>query len=157
MEAVRPGVDTYVLELLQRRTFKAADFYESPRGICRLLPPTTWLLAETAPTWAQLVAPVAEQVVQALAQGPGSRIQKLSTPLTNSKRRARQVRHRAPEPATPRTPKPRATCRRWVGNFPIRDASTATTACPALVRRGERVPHSRHWQAILNAGKASED
>ncbi len=120
MEAVRPRVDAYLLDLLQQRTFTATDFYESPRGICRLLPPTTRLLAETAPRWAQLVAPVAEQVTQALADVPGSRIQKLSTPLTNSKRRARQIRHRAPEPAPQRIPRPAATCRRCGGELPHR-------------------------------------
>ena len=39
METVRPKVDAYVLDLVGERTFKATDFYESPRGICRLLPP----------------------------------------------------------------------------------------------------------------------
>src|SRR5207245_4972458 len=80
-------VDAYLLELLQQRTFKATDFYESPRGICRLLPPTTRLLAGTSQTWAQLVAPVAEDVARALAETPGSRVHRLSTPLPNSNRR----------------------------------------------------------------------
>lgn len=118
METVRPRVDAYLLDLLQQRTFKATDFYESPRGVCRLLSPTTRLLAETAPTWAQLVAPVAEQVTQTLAQAPGSRVKRVSTPLTNSRRRARQMRRRAPTPAIPKAPKPRATCRRCGGELP---------------------------------------
>jgi CRISPR-associated endonuclease Cas1 len=120
MEPVRPKVDAYVLDLLGERTFKATDFYESPRGICRLLPPTTRLLAETGSTWARLVAPVAERVAQTLAEAPGARIRQLSTPLTNQKRRARQVRRRAPAPTAPVTPKAKPTCRDCGGELPHR-------------------------------------
>jgi hypothetical protein len=68
MEPVRPEVDAYVLDLLQQRTFKASDFYENGRGNCRLLAPMTHLLAETAPTWGRLVAPIVEQVARTLAE-----------------------------------------------------------------------------------------
>ena len=150
MEAVRPKVDAYVLDLLQQRTFAAADFYESPRGICRLLPPTTRLLAETAPAWARLVAPVAEQVTRALAETPGSRIKKLSTPLTNSKRRAPQVRRRAPQPAPPRIPKPRAACHRCGGELPHRNRIYCDDCLPHYQRE-------QYERAFQGSGLAAID
>ena len=66
MEAVRPRVDTYVLGLLRSHTFAARDFFETRQGVCRVLPPLTHLLAETAPTWAKAVAPHAERIARDL-------------------------------------------------------------------------------------------
>jgi CRISPR-associated endonuclease Cas1 len=66
MEAVRPQVDAYLLDLLTNHTFSARDFFETRQGICRLMPPLTHLLAETAPMWAIAVAPVAEEVATTL-------------------------------------------------------------------------------------------
>jgi hypothetical protein len=148
MEAVRPRVDAYLLELLQRRTFKAADFYESPRGICRLLPPTTRLLAETAPTWAQLVAPVAEQVAQALADAAGSRVKELATPLTNRKRGARQTRRRASAPVLSQNPKPKPTCRRCGGELPHRERTYCDDCLPHYQRE-------QYAQAFHGSGLAA--
>lgn len=39
LEPVRAEVDTYVLELLQTRVFRASDFFETRKGVCRVLPP----------------------------------------------------------------------------------------------------------------------
>jgi CRISPR-associated endonuclease Cas1 len=66
MEAVRPQVDAYVLQVLQSHRFGARDFFETRQGVCRLMPPLTHLLAETAPIWAKAVAPIAESVAQTL-------------------------------------------------------------------------------------------
>jgi hypothetical protein len=66
MEAVRPRVDRWLLELLARRTFAARDFFETRTGQCRVLPPLTHELAETTVLWARAIAPVAERVAQTL-------------------------------------------------------------------------------------------
>jgi CRISPR-associated endonuclease Cas1 len=136
MEAVRPNIDAYLLDLLHERTFKATDFYETPRGICRLLPPTTHTLAETAPAWARLIAPIAEQVTQALAEAPGSRIQKITTPLTGSKRRAVHSRRRPPTVAAPPPPKPWPTCRNCGGELPHRNRVYCDSCLPTNSRNG---------------------
>jgi CRISPR-associated endonuclease Cas1 len=142
MEGIRPKVDAHVLDLLQQRTFRVSDFYESPRGICRLLPPATRLLAETAPRWAQLVGPAAEQLAQALAEPPGSRVRELSTPLTNSKRRARQVRSRRPAPAPKGSPKAKATCRRCGGELP----REGRVYCDSCLPHFQREQYERAFQ-----------
>jgi CRISPR-associated endonuclease Cas1 len=155
MEPVRPHVDSYLLDLLLHRTFKATDFYESPRGICRVLPPVTKLLAGTAPTWAHLVAPVAESVTQTLAAAPNSRIEKPSTPLTNRKRRETRIRRSAPALAAPKAPPARATCRECGGELPHprrvycddcltqhQEQGAGLTGAEWATRRGEDPTHS---------------
>ncbi len=113
MEAVRPNVDAFVLELLRRRVFRASDFFETRQGVCRMLPPLTHSLAETAPTWAKYVAPVAERVARLLATAPGARIRRITTPLTQSNRSAGRdgFRHKAKSSATVRAALPPAACR----------------------------------------------
>lgn len=36
---MRPKVGAYVREQVERRTFRASDFFETRKGICRLLRP----------------------------------------------------------------------------------------------------------------------
>lgn len=59
MEAARPTVDAYLLELLQDRFFTRRDFAETARGVCRVNPPLSHELAETAQRWAEAIGPVA--------------------------------------------------------------------------------------------------
>jgi len=75
-------------------------------------------LAETLPTWGQLIAPVAERVAAMLAEAPGSRIDRLPTPLTNENRHAGRTRRR-PRLARP-LPRPElpAHCQRCGGEVP---------------------------------------
>jgi hypothetical protein len=70
MQAIRPQVDRYVLQLLQSHPFDARDFFEPRQGVCRLMPPMTHILAETTPIWAKAVAPVAELVAKTLYDTP---------------------------------------------------------------------------------------
>jgi CRISPR-associated endonuclease Cas1 len=91
MEPMRPQVDAFLLDLLQSRVFAKSDFVETREGVCRVLPPLTHFLVETAPRWAQAIAPVVEGVVQALikdaAQAQRTRVL-FTTPLTGANRSA---------------------------------------------------------------------
>ncbi len=73
MEPVRPHVDTFVLDLLSRRLFSRADFFETRDGWCKLMPSLAQAVAETASTWAGLVAPIAERVATLCAHGADRR------------------------------------------------------------------------------------
>jgi CRISPR-associated endonuclease Cas1 len=105
MEPVRPMVDAWVLDLLASRTFRRSDFFETREGVCRIMPPLTRLLAETAPRWGAAVAPVAERLVRQLLgqhsdKKPRRRRQSsrpVPTPLTQANRSAgrEKVRVRA--------------------------------------------------------------
>jgi CRISPR-associated endonuclease Cas1 len=137
MEAVRPDVDSYLLDLLERRIFHLNDFHETRRGVCRLLPPMTRLLAETAPGWARLIAPVAERVAAILAEAPGSKIDRLPTPLTNTNRHTRRqaMRRRPPAAVKPKGPKPPATCRGCGGEVPHPDRDFCDGCLPAYEKK----------------------
>jgi hypothetical protein len=87
MEAVRPQVDAYLLDLIEARTFSAKDFVETRKGVCRVLAPLTHTLAETAPRWAKAIAPVVEDVAALLVSGGGRQLS-LPTPLTQANRSA---------------------------------------------------------------------
>ena len=66
MEPIRPLVDEYVLNWLLHQPLEAEWFYEERNGRCRLMGRYAERLSETASTWAQAVAPIAEHVVRAL-------------------------------------------------------------------------------------------
>jgi len=103
MEPVRPVVDAWVLDLLASRTFRRSDFFETREGVCRIMPPLTRLLAETAPLWATAVAPIAESLArQLLGQHAGKKTRgrrrssrPLPTPLTQANRSAGRAKARA--------------------------------------------------------------
>lgn len=96
MEPVRPVVDRFVLDTLSARVFRREEFFETREGVCRVLPPVTLLLTQTATRWAKLLAPVAERVARRLADSVvhgedsarPSRPIRLPTPLTEARRSA---------------------------------------------------------------------
>jgi CRISPR-associated endonuclease Cas1 len=112
MEAVRPRVDAFVLQLLGSRTFRKSDLFETREGICRLMPPFTHELAETGALWARELGPVTERVARELfasvrenghmnatSKQKISRKDALPTPLTEGNRSAgRGPYKRKPKP-----------------------------------------------------------
>jgi len=123
MEPIRPRVDAYVLDLLDRRTFRSSDFIETRQGACRVLAPLTHELAESTTTWAQLVGPVVERVAATLAKTSEGAVRRVSTPLTGKSRAAaaRRALQGQTAPKSSRTPKPVATCRICGGPVPRPD------------------------------------
>ncbi len=69
MEAVRPAVDEYLLDLLTSHTFARLDFFETRDGNCRLMPTIARALAETSKRWSKALAPLAEQTAGMFAAG----------------------------------------------------------------------------------------
>ena len=51
MEAVRPKVDAYVLDLLDSHRFRARDFHETRTGECRIARPLAHALSDTVTSW----------------------------------------------------------------------------------------------------------
>jgi len=112
IEAVRPDVDTYVVELLRTRTWRWSDFLETRQGNVRIVPPLTHELAGTLSIWESRLAPIVEGVARAFATGPDSRVKRLPTLLTGASRSAGrdEIRRSAKSKPTPRVPIA-ATCR----------------------------------------------
>ncbi|MGO9197609.1 MAG: CRISPR-associated endonuclease Cas1 [Acidimicrobiales bacterium] len=67
MEAGRPIVDGFVLDLVQARPLMKSDFAEDRRGVLRVLPPLSHRIAEAMPSWASALGPVVEQVARILS------------------------------------------------------------------------------------------
>ncbi|MBN2113687.1 MAG: CRISPR-associated endonuclease Cas1 [Acidimicrobiia bacterium] len=111
IEAVRPVVDAYLLHLLRAHVFRASDFHETRQGACRVLAPLTHELAATTVTWAERLAPIAEEVVRQLAEAAGGSI-RTSTRLTQAKLRAgvRRRENSSPVTRTRRPPGPAPHC-----------------------------------------------
>lgn len=113
MEPARPVIDQWVLRLLADHRFKASDFTETRKGICRLKPTITHWLAETALECAEAVAPHAENVANMLANTRDIRIDRIPTPLTGTNRSIsrppRSRKAKAPS-APPRHPHMRFAC-----------------------------------------------
>jgi CRISPR-associated endonuclease Cas1 len=135
IEAVRPEVDSFVLNTLTDQSFRKADFLETTEGGCRILPPLTERLTQTAQRWADVVAPHAEQTAQTLMDSTGEdRSIVLSTPLTQSNRSA--GRHRlgqAQAKATPTPRKPRLLvprCKACGDNLPDSDRTYCDNCLP---------------------------
>src|SRR5579862_862532 len=252
MEAARPDVDAFVLTLLRTRKFTRSDFAETRRGICRILPPLSHELSQTAEHWGRLIAPIVEAVAHQLADSPGSRIADSPTPLTRTRRQrtSRQPKRHVVRMSSASTssnppackrcggPVPRASrvycddClppyqrdqyaeafhgsglqaieeRKQKGNDPthgdtagqrratsnvrrksevrewderfgkltdlsafqreilpliqtvplsrLQQATSLSLRYVSLIRRGEKTPHPRHWQAFFEAGAAGAD
>ena len=64
MEAVRPVVDAFVLDLLEERTLTSRDFVELSNGVCRVRAPLTHELALTLGRWRLLLAPIVMRLAQ---------------------------------------------------------------------------------------------
>ena len=130
MEAVRPKVDAYLLDLIEARTFSSKDFVETRRGVCRVLAPLTHTLAETAPRWAEAVAPVVENVAALVVSG-GELQLRLPTPLTQANRSAGRNRvRRNPTKAKPARAKLATTCANCGGALPSPDRMFCNDCLP---------------------------
>ncbi len=70
MEPARPHVDAYLLHLLRTRQFARSDFFETRRGVCRLMPTLSTTLTQTMHHWAKVVRPVADAVARAFSHAP---------------------------------------------------------------------------------------
>jgi CRISPR-associated endonuclease Cas1 len=84
IEAVRPDVDSWLLQHTKRHSFTAKDFVETIEGECRLSRSITAALSETMPLWRKAVAPIVEHVATALLDGTNS--EPLPTLLTERNR-----------------------------------------------------------------------
>jgi CRISPR-associated endonuclease Cas1 len=97
MEPLRPEVDAYVLGWFMRQPVKRSWFFEERNGNCRLMADLAIQLAETASTWAHLVAPVAEWTAKEIALTTRTRTKVPATRLTQNHKLALSGRAFLPE------------------------------------------------------------
>ena len=62
LEAIRPAVDAFLLDWVDRSVLSVADIFEDRDGHCRLMPNLVGALVETCGEWERLVTPWAKRV-----------------------------------------------------------------------------------------------
>jgi hypothetical protein len=110
VEPVRPLVDAYVFDWLNRGPLRRNWFFEEANGNCRLMGEFASELSQTAMTWRRAVAPFAEEAAKMFWQGRTKRspFNPLPTRLTQSMRR--HAERPTPTSTAPVLPKTRSRC-----------------------------------------------
>jgi CRISPR-associated endonuclease Cas1 len=136
MEPVRPKVDSYLLDWLNRGLLRREWFFEQRDGNCRLMGSFAQQLSETAATWRNAVAPYAERTARiwwSTVPRPSGKLTP-ATPLTQTHRRAAKGGHA--DLSTKSVPRPPAICR-LCGNA-IKFGTTCCATCSATIARTTR-------------------
>ena len=136
MEPVRPKVDAFVLDMIERRTFRKVEFSETSDGHVRLRSPLTHDLAETMPLWAKSLGPIAEHVAHVFGKAMDGSYS-AATPLTSRRHRDAQAVVKARKVEATR----RATAGRVVQRPPAQSAALPLWTCPDC---GGAVTNPRH-------------
>jgi CRISPR-associated endonuclease Cas1 len=137
MEPVRPIVDAYLLDWIDRGPLRRDWFFELRDGNCRLMGSFAQRLSETALTWRSAVGPYAERCARVLwstVQMPSSKLT-LATPLTQSHRRA--AKGGDPDLSSTPAPRPPAICR--LCGKTIRFRTTSCASCATTISREELI------------------
>ncbi len=109
MEPIRSDVDAFVLRWLKRDPLSRSCFFEQRDGNCRLMAPFASSLSQTAPTWAHLVAPVAEWFAREITHSKNTKQPGLPARLTQ--RHRREVKGGNPLPVANSIFRPKRICR----------------------------------------------
>jgi CRISPR-associated endonuclease Cas1 len=149
MEPVRPEVDAFVLDMVERRTFRKVEFTETPDRHVRLRSPLTHELAETMPQWAKSLGPIAEHVAHVFGKAMAGTYS-AATPLTSSRHRDAQAVVKARKVEATR----RAAAGRVLQRPAAQSAALPLWTCPDC---GGAVTNPRHvrCEACIDADPAS--
>ena len=149
MEPVRPEVDAFVLDMIERRTFRKVEFSETSDGHVRLRSPLTHELAETMPQWAKSLGPIAEHVAHAFGKAMAGTYS-AATPLTSRRLRDAQAVVKARKVEATR----RAAAGRVLQRPAAQPAALPLWTCPDC---GGAVTNPRHvrCEACIDADPAS--
>jgi hypothetical protein len=158
MEAARPAVDAFVLDLLEERVLTSRDFVELSNGVCRVRAPLTHDLALTLPKWRQLMAPIVAYLAQAFRGSVGREHRVAVAPRTASSHHATVAHTSAQSPLklTPRkSSQPRPyTSKAWGTPQPeaLRIVPIPCAACGGPVVKRRR----RHCDACIPGMKVAQ-
>jgi len=111
MEPVRPMVDGFLFDWLSKGFLKREWFFEERDGNCRLMGPFAQMIAETALSWRQAVAPYAERAARIFwaSARTGSAHRSPAARLTQSYRRMAKAKE--PLPSAPKAPESPRLCK----------------------------------------------
>jgi CRISPR-associated endonuclease Cas1 len=152
MEPIRHQCDAYLLEWLIRGPLKRDWFFEQRDGTCRLMASLATKLSESALVWRRAIAPLAEGIARALwLETPKRRrIESLSTPLTQTrKREARETSVPVEPKLVLKTPNVCGIC-----GMNIATACKYCRTCATTVRRENVIKASRLGRLQTHKPKA---
>jgi CRISPR-associated endonuclease Cas1 len=155
MEAGRPAVDQYVLDLLAYRPLSLKDVHETSTGQCRLLPRLARDLASTAPVWASEIAPHAEAVASTLAVD--ARLASTPTPLAGQTRRGDRPSKSRTRPASALRSGPGSVCRDCGGEIAAGQKRCAGCHADANAGRLRRMQAAEAQRRQTTGRHPSED
>jgi CRISPR-associated endonuclease Cas1 len=152
MEPIRPQVDAYLLNWIIRGPLRREWFFEQRDGNCRLMGSFAVRLSETAPTWGQAVAPIAERVSRTL-WAKRSRPYRQSVPATRlTESRRRQARGEPVRPNAAHAPKPPKVCR--ICGASIEPSDNYCALCAITVTRESLIKAAREGRIASHSQEA---
>jgi CRISPR-associated endonuclease Cas1 len=166
LEPIRPQVDAFVLRLAQEHTFTRTDFFENRDGVCRVMPPLSHRLSETAGQWAELLHPLAHRLARrferAGASGQGERI--AGSRELAAIRQAEQLpallrARKAPAPSAEVSPDEKPRCRRCgtvVETKRRKYCPACISALPAMASEYARQALRKRQREDSGAGPSAE-
>lgn len=163
MEPVRPLVDTYVFDWLNRGPLRREWFFEQPNGNCRLMGPFAAQLSETAAAWRKAVSPYAEEAAKIFWQGRPKRSQFSLLPTRLTQARRSQAKGGNPSATGPVVPEVRSRCP--VCGGAVTTGSLYCMKCVPAVNRenllkqaklGRIATHSASAEALRSASQAKQ-
>ncbi len=152
MEPVRPQVDAYVLEWINREPIRREWFCEQRNANCRLVASFAARLSETAPSWARAVAPIAEMVARTLSRAIKKQIRSGLPPTRLTQDQRREARGLSPEHPIKTSLKPIRICRSC--GAVLHRGHTHCTACAVPVSKERFVEVARQGRIASHSHEA---
>ncbi len=133
MEPVRPLVDAYVFDWMNRGPLRREWFFEQTNGNCRLMASFVTQLSETAMAWRKAVSPYAEKAARIFWDGrtKRSKFSFLPTRLTQARRSQAKAGNLVAN--VPAIPKPQLRCQRC--GAPVTAGSIYCGKCVPAINR----------------------
>jgi CRISPR-associated endonuclease Cas1 len=154
MEPIRPMVDAYVMDWIRRERLKREWFFEQRDGSCRLMGPFAVRLSQTAPSWASVVAPIAEMVARELWRTTGKNFRNSFPPTNLTQSNRRESKSNSMVPATVPLPTAESFCQncgRRVGR-----GSTRCAACNNALRSAGLIEAARKGRIAAQTDQAQQ-
>jgi CRISPR-associated endonuclease Cas1 len=152
MEPIRPEVDAYLLNWINRGALRREWFFEESDGNCRLMGSFTVRLSETAPTWGRSVAPIAERV-SGILWAKRSRPYRQSVPATRlTESHRRQARGESVGPIVANAPIPPKACR--ICGSSVKPSDNYCALCAVTVTRESLTKAAQQGRIASHCRKA---
>jgi len=153
MEPIRPHVDRYLLDWIFQEPLHRKWFAERSDGNCRLVASFAARLSETAPSWARVVAPIAEMVARMLSSAIKKQIRSGLPPTRLTQDLRREARPILATPVAERTFKAPRLCRGC--GEPLKRGQLHCQSC-ALPAAKERFGYVARLGRIASHSKEAE-